>query len=98
MKHDWRYAPDTILTLHFGYQSVVRYVTHPADPKRDGRRIPIVSHMVALEMVPANGRSRFVGVDEAKINSELRMIVRGGFINPANELANERIWKPCKTE
>jgi hypothetical protein len=54
----------------------------------------IQKNMVALELVPAAGRSRWFGVDDAKINSQLKMVACGGFINPRNELARE--WKPCR--
>lgn len=91
-KLDWRYAPKRILTITHGYQPVSQYIVHPPGG-RPG--CPIVPTMTALELIPVIGRSQWFGVEEAKINSELRMVARGGFINPRNELARTSIWEVC---
>lgn len=92
-KHDWRYVPRTIFSHKAGGERpVVRVIAHP--PGKRPPRIPIVPDVTALELVTDTGHSRFFGVEDARINAELRMVARGGFINPRNELA--RAWKPCR--
>lgn len=88
---DWRYAPSKVLNIRYGWLPVARYVAHPAGTHEAS---PIINSFVALELIDSAGVSHWYGVDEAKINSELRMIARGGFINPVNELA--RSWKKAK--
>jgi len=92
-KHDWRYAPKTVFSLKAGGERpVVRAVVHPPGSHPPGT--PLVPHVTALQLITDTGHSRWFGVDDAKINSELRMVARGGFINPVNELAKS--WKPCR--
>ena len=85
---DKRYAPETVMTLDHGMMPVKRYILHP--PGHDCTAIKRESS--CLECVTDAG-SRFYGVDGGEINSELRMVVWGGFVNPRNELA--RSWKKC---
>lgn len=90
--HDWRYVPKTVMTLHHGERPVVRAVAHPPGAHPPG--IPIVAGATALQLITDTGASQWFGVEDARINSELRMVARGGFINPRNVLA--RRWKPCR--
>jgi hypothetical protein len=89
-KCDWRYAPTTLLTISHGRQPVIRAVVHPAGTHSSAIR----KDMMALELIPAAGRPQWFGVDDARINSQLKMVACGGFINPRNELA--KLWKPCR--
>lgn len=73
-----RYTPKTILTAKagFGYSNypVISVIAHPvgAHPAK----CPLIEDCVALELISHYG-SRWYGVKEAYINSELRMIVIG---------------------
>jgi len=91
MAYDWRYTPKTVMTLK-GVRRVVRVISHP--PGKHPPEVPIIPNLTALQLITDTGVSHWVGVEDAKINAELRMVVRGGFINPRNELA--RNWKPCR--
>lgn len=88
-KHDWRYAPRTVMTIRNGSRPVVSYTSYPPGAHPPGT--PITPTVTALAMLTDRGETGWVGVDEAVINAELRMIVRGGYINPRNELA--RSWR-----
>lgn len=78
-----------MLTVRSGKRPVVAYQAYP--PGQHPPFTPIVPHMTALRMINDRGESSWWGVDEAKINAQLRMIVRGGCINPRNELT--RKWR-----
>lgn len=69
----WQYAPTEVFADR-RRQLVIESLYHPAGthPKS-----PIDNAMGALELVTPSGARRWYGVDEAMINSELRMIVRG---------------------
>lgn len=84
----WRYAPTTVFT-RFGKLQVIAYRAHPPGQHPPG--CPLVPTCIALELVTQCG-SVWLGCGEAKINAQLRMIVRGGEItNPRNELT--RKWR-----
>lgn len=63
-----RYAPNMDMTDH-GMRPVLCWLVHPA-------RCPICADMIALECVTAVC-SRWYGVQSARINSELRMVITG---------------------
>lgn len=92
-KCSWRYAPKTIMTRRAGRRPVVQGFIWP--PNRHPSRSPVVKDMTAVELVADTGESRWFGVKDARINSQLRLVACGGFLNPQNELARE--WKPCRT-
>ena len=96
--HDWRYAPSTITTRVLGkFRTLPVASYHVWPPNTSPKESPIKRDMVTLECrSDVQGASAWYGVDEAKINSELKMIVRGGFINPRNELSAEHLWLPVK--
>ncbi len=67
-----RYAPKSVLIAGAGEVPVIRYVVHPAGAHPG----PIRQDMIALELVTPRG-SRWYGVEDAYINSQLRMVVVG---------------------
>lgn len=66
-----RYAP-TEVTLSGRRAPVIRYIVHPPGTHRG----VITPDMTALELVTDRG-SRWYGVEDAYINSELKMVVVG---------------------
>lgn len=79
-----KYAPVTVLVRHrgrFRELPVIRYVAHP--PNAHPKECPLVTDCTALELVTEAG-SRWHGCEEAFINSELRMVIRG--FDTRNEL------------
>lgn len=94
-KHDWRYVPSEV-TVHEGkvfyVRPVVKYIAHPIG--QAPCESPIRRDMVTLQCITDTGHSAWYGVDEAMINSELKMIARGGYVNDKNELSNS--WVKVK--
>lgn len=68
-----RYAPDKVLVLGYGMLPVRQYLVHPAGTHPHS---PIRNDMKALELRTAAG-SRWYGVEDAYINSELKAVVVG---------------------
>jgi hypothetical protein len=74
---EWRYTPRSIMTLNHGVRPVIRTISHP--PKNHPDKCPIGNDYTALELITDTGDRRFFGVADAKINSELRFIIRGTY-------------------
>ncbi len=94
-KCDWRFAPKTVV-VHEGRTFSKRPVAR-AEIHSPGRHAgsAINPAMTAVQLITDTGKSRWFGVDDARIASNLRIVACGGFINPQNELAKE--WKRCGT-
>lgn len=92
-KCSWRYAPKHITTMRSGRRPVVQGFIWA--PGKHPSRSPIMKNMTAVELTADTGESSWFGVRDARINSQLRLVACGGFLNPQNALARE--WKPCRT-
>lgn len=90
-KCDWHYAPKKVMVHQAGVRPVVSARIFP--PGKHPPATPIVSSMTAVQLVTDTGHSRWFGFDDARINSDLRVVACGGFINPRNEIAKD--WKRC---
>jgi len=82
-----RYVPNQVMTPH-GMRPVVGCTVHPAGNHPKG--CPIVNTMAALECRTDSG-SRWFGVVDGWINSELKMVIRG--TEPRDEVRMR--WEPC---
>jgi len=85
-----RYAPTHVIVANRGAYAevpVVRFVVHPAGTHPHSS---IRNDMKAVELQTANHGSRWYGVEDAYINSELRGVVVG--TNPRDEVRMK--WRP----
>ena len=89
----WRYAPDTVMTA-LGLSAVDRREFIPAAARKKGD-CPIRPDLGVLALHCANGETRVFGFTEAKINSELRMVVKLSDFHLRDEVV--RKWPVCQT-
>ena len=83
----WFYAPVQVMIFGAGLCAVKKSVTHL--PGQHPKNSPIRKDLTALELITDRG-SRWFGVESAKINSELKMVVTGGPLD-----AEKLGWEHC---
>lgn len=84
-----RYVPSKVICRGVFDLPVLRYVAYPVGTHPQG--CPVEATCVALELVTERG-SRWFGVAEARINSELRMVIQG--TNPRDVVRMR--WEVCE--
>lgn len=82
-----QYAVPNALICHKHGMRLTGTITATPSETRKPDDAPIVQGLTLVSVVLSCGCKRHFGVDKAWIDSDLRMHVEGGFINPRNELA-----------
>jgi hypothetical protein len=94
-----RYVPKKLLSRHGQLRPVVRIETFPPEVARsegfatekvcmspEEPRMMVAGLTIVVATLD-NGDRRHFGVEKAWIDSRLKMVVEGGYVNPRNEVA-----------